>query len=54
LGVDIDTLHNRDKGRNKPDAAALNLMMADAHTNRPDSWHKSPELIEQAAFEMEA
>jgi DNA-binding transcriptional regulator YiaG len=45
LGIDIDTLRNWEQGRNKPDAAALNLVMA---------YDKSPELIEQAAFEMVA
>jgi DNA-binding transcriptional regulator YiaG len=42
LGIDIDTLQNWEQGRNKPDAAALNLVMA---------FDRSPELIEQAAFE---
>jgi DNA-binding transcriptional regulator YiaG len=43
LGIDIDTLQNWEQGRDKPDAAALNLVMA---------YDRSPELIEQAAFEM--
>ncbi|HVC59420.1 MAG TPA: helix-turn-helix domain-containing protein [Acetobacteraceae bacterium] len=42
LGIDIDTLQNWGQGRNRPDAAALNLVMA---------FGKAPELIEQAAFE---
>jgi DNA-binding transcriptional regulator YiaG len=42
LGIDIDTLQNWEQGRNKPDAAALNLVMA---------FDKAPELIEQAALE---
>jgi DNA-binding transcriptional regulator YiaG len=42
LGIDIDTLQNWEKGRNKPDAAVLNLVMA---------FDKAPELIEQTAFE---
>jgi DNA-binding transcriptional regulator YiaG len=41
-GIDIDTLQNWEQGRNRPDAAALNLVMA---------FDKSPELMEQAAFE---
>src|SRR5579863_6276415 len=39
LGIDIDTLQNWEQGRNRPDAAALSLVM---------SFDKSPELIEQA------
>jgi DNA-binding transcriptional regulator YiaG len=42
LGVDIDTLQNWEQGRNRPDAAALNLVMA---------FDKAPELIERTAFE---
>jgi DNA-binding transcriptional regulator YiaG len=42
LGIDIDTLQNWEQGRNKPDAAALHLVMA---------FDKAPELIEQTAFE---
>ncbi len=42
LGIGIDTLQNWEQGRNKPDAAALSLVMA---------FDKSPELIEQAALE---
>jgi DNA-binding transcriptional regulator YiaG len=42
LGIDIDTLQNWEQGRNKPDTAALNLVMA---------YDKSPALIEEAAFE---
>lgn len=42
LGIDIDTLQNWEQGRNRPDTAALNLVMA---------FDKSPDLIEQAVFE---
>ncbi len=42
LGIDINTLQNWEQGRNKPDAAALHLVMA---------YDKAPALIEQAAFE---
>jgi DNA-binding transcriptional regulator YiaG len=42
LGIDVDTLQNWEQGRNKPDGAALNLVMA---------YDTSPELIEQAALE---
>jgi putative transcriptional regulator len=42
LGIDINTLQNWEQGRNKPDAAALNLVMA---------FDKAPELIQQTAFE---
>lgn len=42
LGIDIDTLQNWEQGRNRPDAAALSLVMA---------FDKSPEFVEQAAFE---
>jgi DNA-binding transcriptional regulator YiaG len=42
LGIDIDTLQNWEQGRNKPDAAVLNLVMA---------YDKAPELIEQTALE---
>lgn len=42
LGIDMDTLQNWEQGRNKPDAAVLNLVMA---------FDKAPELIEQTAFE---
>ena len=42
LGIDVNTLQNWEQGRNRPDAAALNLINA---------FDKSPELIEQAAFE---
>jgi putative transcriptional regulator len=45
LGLDIDRLQNWEQGRNKPDAAALNLVMA---------YDKSPSLIEQAALEAVA
>jgi DNA-binding transcriptional regulator YiaG len=42
LGIDVNTLQNWEQGRNKPDAAALNLVMA---------FDKAPDLIEQTAFE---
>jgi len=42
LGIDIDTLQNWEQGRSRPDAAALNLVMA---------FDKSPGVIEQAALE---
>jgi DNA-binding transcriptional regulator YiaG len=42
LGIDIDTLQNWEQGRNKPDAAVLNLVMA---------YDKAPELIEQTTLE---
>jgi DNA-binding transcriptional regulator YiaG len=42
LGVEIDTLQNWEQGRNRPDVATLNLVMA---------FDKAPELVEQAAFE---
>ncbi|HEY1934053.1 MAG TPA: type II toxin-antitoxin system MqsA family antitoxin [Acetobacteraceae bacterium] len=42
LGLDIDTLQNWEQGRNRPDAAALNLVMA---------FDKAPQVIEDAAFE---
>ena len=42
LGIDIDTLQNWEQGRNRPDAAVLNLVMA---------FDKSPDLIEQTALE---
>jgi DNA-binding transcriptional regulator YiaG len=42
LGLDIDTLQNWEQGRNRPDAAALSLVMA---------FDKAPQVIEDAAFE---
>jgi DNA-binding transcriptional regulator YiaG len=42
LGIEIDTLQNWEQGRNKPDAAALNLVMV---------FDKAPELIEQTVLE---
>ncbi|HET6236198.1 MAG TPA: helix-turn-helix domain-containing protein [Acetobacteraceae bacterium] len=45
LGMDVNTLQNWEQGRNKPDAATLNLVMA---------FDKAPQLIEQTAFEAVA
>ncbi len=42
LGIDIDTLQNWEQGRNKPDGAALSLVMV---------FDKAPELIQQTTFE---
>ena len=42
LGIDIDTLQNWEQGRNRPDTAALNLVMV---------FDEAPELIERKAFE---
>jgi DNA-binding transcriptional regulator YiaG len=42
LGLDINTLQNWEQGRNRPDAAALNLVMA---------FDKAPQVIEEAGFE---
>jgi DNA-binding transcriptional regulator YiaG len=42
LGLDVDTLQNWEQGRNRPDAAALSLVLA---------FDRSPRLIEQAALE---
>lgn len=42
LGIDVDTLQNWEQGRNRPDAAALSLVMA---------FDKAPELIEQTTLE---
>jgi DNA-binding transcriptional regulator YiaG len=42
LGIDVNTLQNWEQSRNKPDAAALRLVMA---------FDRAPDLIEQAAFE---
>ncbi len=39
IGVSVKTLQNWEQGRNRPDTAALNLVMA---------FDKAPELIEQA------
>jgi len=41
----MNTLQNWEQGRNKPDAAALNLVMA---------FDNAPDLIEQTAFEAVA
>jgi DNA-binding transcriptional regulator YiaG len=45
LGVDLDSLQNWEQGRNRPDAAALNLVMA---------FDAAPEVIERAVFEQVA
>ncbi|HTW69237.1 MAG TPA: helix-turn-helix domain-containing protein [Acetobacteraceae bacterium] len=45
LGLDVDTLQNWEQGRNRPDPAALSLMMV---------FDKSPELIQETAFESVA
>ena len=42
LGIDVNTLQNWEQNRNKPDAAALSLVMA---------FDRAPNLIEQTAFE---
>ena len=42
LGIDINTLQNWEQGRNKPDTATLNLIVA---------FDRAPNLIETAAFE---
>ena len=42
LGLDLDTLQNWEQGRNRPDAATLNLVMA---------FDAAPEVIERAVFE---
>ena len=42
LGLDIDTLQNWEQGRNKPDAAALSLVLA---------FDKAPNVIEAAVLE---
>lgn len=42
LGIDVNTLQNWEQGRNRPDPAALNLVMV---------FDKAPHLIEETAFE---
>jgi len=42
LGIDIDTLQNWEQGRNRPDAAALGLVMA---------YDKAPDAVRDAALE---
>jgi DNA-binding transcriptional regulator YiaG len=42
LGIDVNTPQNWEEGRNKPDAAALSLVMA---------FDSAPELIQHTAFE---
>jgi len=43
LGIDIDTLQNWEQGRNRPDAAALGLVMA---------YDKAPDVVTDAALEQ--
>jgi DNA-binding transcriptional regulator YiaG len=43
LGIDIDTLQNWEQGRNRPDAAALGLVMA---------YDKAPDVVREAALEQ--
>jgi len=45
LGIDVSTLQNWEQGRNRPDAAALNLILM---------FDKAPELVEQTVFELVA
>jgi DNA-binding transcriptional regulator YiaG len=45
LGIDVNTLQNWEQGRNKPDAATLNLILM---------FDKAPELVEQTVFELVA
>ena len=45
LGIEIDTLQNWEQGRNKPDAAALNLVRA---------FDKAPALVSAAVLERVA
>ncbi len=45
LGIEVDTLQNWEQGRNKPDAAALNLVRA---------FDKAPDLVSAAALERVA
>ena len=42
LGFDVRTLQNWEQGRNRPDAAAINLVLA---------YDRSPALIEDTVFE---
>jgi DNA-binding transcriptional regulator YiaG len=42
LGIDIDTLQNWEQGRNKPDAAALSLVLA---------FDRAPDVVEAAVLE---
>jgi DNA-binding transcriptional regulator YiaG len=42
LGLDIDTLQNWEQGRNRPDPAALSLVMA---------FDTAPDVIQEATFE---
>ena len=42
LGIDIDTLQNWEQGRNRPDQAALSLVLA---------FDKAPDVIEAAVLE---
>ena len=45
LGIDIDTLQNWEQGRNKPDAAALSLVLA---------FDQAPDVVSGAALERVA
>jgi DNA-binding transcriptional regulator YiaG len=45
LGIDIDTLQNWEQGRNRPDAAALGLVMA---------YDRAPDVVGNAALERVA
>ena len=45
LGLDVNTLRNWEQGRNKPDAAALSLVMA---------FDQAPEVVSGAGFERVA
>ena len=42
LGLDVNTLRNWEQGRNKPDAAALSLVMA---------FDRAPDVVSNAGFE---
>jgi DNA-binding transcriptional regulator YiaG len=45
LGIDVDTLQNWEQGRNRPDGAALGLVMA---------YDKAPDVVRDAALEQVA
>jgi DNA-binding transcriptional regulator YiaG len=42
LGIDIDTLQNWEQGRNRPDTAALNLVM---------TFDRAPDVVTATTFE---